>query len=164
MRTLADRDSRICVACSGLIRRYLAQLEVAVHCVIYKPLNCSIQKHRQNFHLETTPDAKKLNVCVVHSTVANVCFRPDQLDYSLEYLQGISGNIPTLGTRQSRNEICLHDHPVKKFDRVRPSTISFKTNMAETRRRMQTWKDDKFMLGFTFSRVETSRKGLKEHF
>ena len=31
--------------------------------------------------------------------------RPDQLDYSLEYLQGISDNIPTLGTRQSRNEI-----------------------------------------------------------
>ena len=25
-------------------------------------------------------------------------------------------------------------------------------------------KDDKFMLGFTFSRVETSRKGFQEHF
>ena len=29
---------------------------------------------------------------------------------------------------------------------------------------MQTWKDDEFLLGFKFSRVQTSRKGFHELF
>ena len=29
---------------------------------------------------------------------------------------------------------------------------------------MQTWKDDDFLLGFKFSRVQTSRKGFYDFF
>ena len=45
-------------------------------CCLQIPLSCSIQKYQQNFHLETELDAKNLqcmNVCALHSTVANVC-------------------------------------------------------------------------------------------
>jgi len=49
--------------------------------------------------------------------------------------------------------------PVKKFGRVRLST-NFPSK--QIWRRMQTWKDDEFLLGFKFSRVQTSRKGFHE--
>ena len=54
---------------------YSIEFTVPCHC-LQIPLSCSIQKHQQNFHLETELDAKNLkcmNVCTVHSTVANVC-------------------------------------------------------------------------------------------
>ena len=55
----------------------LYSVEFTVQCrCLQIPLSCSIQKHQQNFHLETELDAKNLqcmNVCAFHSTVANVC-------------------------------------------------------------------------------------------
>ena len=50
---------------------------------------------------------------------------------------------------------------VKKLGRVRLST-----NFAwqQIWRRMQTWKDDDFLLSFKFSRVQISRKGFYELF
>ena len=56
----------------------LNSVEVTVQCrCLQIPLSCSIQKHQQNFHLETELDAKHLqicmNVCAFHSTVTNVC-------------------------------------------------------------------------------------------
>ena len=55
----------------------LYSVEFTVQCrCLQIPLSCSVQKHQQNFHLETELDAKNLqcmNVCAVHSTVANVC-------------------------------------------------------------------------------------------
>ena len=47
--------------------------------------------------------------------------------------------------------------PVKKFGRVRLST-NFPSK--QIWRRMRTWKDDEFLLGFTFYGVQTSRKGF----
>ena len=88
----------------------LYSVEFTVQCrCLQIPLSCSVQKHQQNFHLETELDAKNLqcmNVCAVHSTVANVCLAmhgisckgADQLDYSLGCLKGISDNIPTLAS------------------------------------------------------------------
>ena len=54
------------------------RVEFTVQCrCLQIPLSCSIQKHQQNFHLETELDAKNLqicmNVCAFHSTVTNVC-------------------------------------------------------------------------------------------
>ena len=55
--------------------------------------------------------------------------------------------------------------PVTKFGRVRLSTIFLQNKYGEEdRRRMQTWKDDDFLLGFKFSHVQTFRKGFQEHF
>ena len=51
--------------------------------------------------------------------------------------------------------------PVKKFDRVRLST-NFPSK--QIWRKMRTWKDDEFLLGFTFYGVQTSRKGFHELF
>ena len=51
--------------------------------------------------------------------------------------------------------------PVKKFGRVRLST---NFPWKQIWRRMQTWKDDEFLLGFKFSRVQISRKGFYELF
>ena len=51
--------------------------------------------------------------------------------------------------------------PVKKFGRVRLST-NFPSKQIWGR--MQTWKDDEFLLGFKFSRFHTSRKGFHELF
>ena len=51
--------------------------------------------------------------------------------------------------------------PVKKFGRVRLST-NFPSK--QIWRTMQTWKDDEFLLGFKFCRVQTSRKGFHERF
>ena len=51
--------------------------------------------------------------------------------------------------------------PVKKFGRVRLST-NFPSK--QIWRRMRTWKDDEFLLGFTFYSVQTSRKGFHELF
>ena len=51
--------------------------------------------------------------------------------------------------------------PVKKFGRVRLST-NFPSQ--QIWRRMRTWKDDEFSLGFTFYGVQTSRKGFHELF
>ena len=51
--------------------------------------------------------------------------------------------------------------PVKKFGRVRLSTI-FPSK--QIWRRRQTWRDDEFLLGFEFSRVQTSGKRFQEHF
>ena len=48
--------------------------------------------------------------------------------------------------------------PVKKFGRVRLST-NFPSK--QIWRRMQTWKDDGFLLSFKFSRVQTPRKGFR---
>ena len=50
---------------------------------------------------------------------------------------------------------------VKKFGQVRLS-INFPSK--QIWRRMQTWKDDQFLLSFKFSRVQTSRKGFHELF
>ena len=47
--------------------------------------------------------------------------------------------------------------PVKKFGRVRLST---NFPWKQIWRRMQTWKDDEFLLSFKFSRVQISRKGF----
>ena len=47
--------------------------------------------------------------------------------------------------------------PVKKFGWVRLST-NFPWKQIWWR--MQTWKDDEFLLGFKFSRIQISRKGL----
>ena len=52
--------------------------------------------------------------------------------------------------------------PVKKFGRVRLSTIFLQNKYGE--KCMQTWSDDEFLHGFEFSRVQTSRKGFQEHF
>ena len=52
--------------------------------------------------------------------------------------------------------------PVKKFGRVRLSTNFLKKK--KIWRRMQTWKDGDFFLGFKFSRVQISRKGFHELF
>ena len=54
------------------------RVEFTVQCrCLQIPLSCSIQKHQQNFHLETELDAKNLQICVtvcaLHSTVTNVC-------------------------------------------------------------------------------------------
>ena len=51
--------------------------------------------------------------------------------------------------------------PVKKFGRVRLST---NIPSKQIWRRMRTWKDDEFLLGFTFYGVQTSRKGFHELF
>lgn len=54
---------------------YSVKFTVQCRC-LQIPLSCSIQIHQQNFHLETELDAKNLqcvNVCALHSTVANVC-------------------------------------------------------------------------------------------
>ena len=51
--------------------------------------------------------------------------------------------------------------PVKKFGRVR---LSINFHSKQIWRRMQTWKDDEFLLSFKFSRVQTSRKGFHELF
>ena len=55
----------------------LYSVEFTVQCrCLQIPLSCSIQKHQQNFHLGTELDVKNLqcmNVCALHSTVANVC-------------------------------------------------------------------------------------------
>ena len=48
--------------------------------------------------------------------------------------------------------------PVKKFGRVR--LYHFPSKQIWRR----TWRDDEFLLGFEFSRVQTSRKGFQEHF
>ena len=50
---------------------------------------------------------------------------------------------------------------VKKFGRVRLST---NFPLKQIWRRMQTWKDDEFLLGFKFSHVQISRKGFYELF
>ena len=52
--------------------------------------------------------------------------------------------------------------PVKKFGRVRLSTIFIQNKYGGEC--MQTWRDDEFLLGFEFSRVQTSRKGFQEYF
>ena len=51
--------------------------------------------------------------------------------------------------------------PVKKFGRGR-----LRTNFPSKQiwQRMRTWKDDEFLLGFTFYGVQTSRKGFHELF
>ena len=51
--------------------------------------------------------------------------------------------------------------PVKKFGRVRLST---NFPWKQIWQRMQTWKDDDFLLSFKFSRIEMSRKGFYELF
>ena len=51
--------------------------------------------------------------------------------------------------------------PVKKFGLVRLST-NFPSK--QIWRRIPTWKEDGFLLGFKFSRVQTSRKGFHELF
>ena len=51
--------------------------------------------------------------------------------------------------------------PVKKFGRVRLST---NFPWKQIWRRMQTWKDDEFSLGFKFSRVQISREGFYDLF
>ena len=51
--------------------------------------------------------------------------------------------------------------PVKKIGRVRLSTNFLSKQIW---RRMQTRKDDEFLLGLKFSRVQTSRKGFHELF
>ena len=50
--------------------------------------------------------------------------------------------------------------PVKKFGRVRLST-NFSSQ--QIWRRIQTWKDDEFLLGFTFSSIQTSINGSFGH-
>ena len=54
--------------------------------------------------------------------------------------------------------------PVKKFGRVRLSTIFLQNKYQQIWRRMQTWRDDEFLLGFEFSCVQTTRKGFQEYF
>ena len=51
--------------------------------------------------------------------------------------------------------------PVNKIGLVRLSTNFLSKKI---RWWMQTWKDDEFLLGFKFSRVQTSRKGFHELF
>ena len=51
--------------------------------------------------------------------------------------------------------------PVEKFGQVRLST-NFPSK--QIWRIMRTWKDDEFLLGFTFYGVQTSRKGFHELF
>ena len=51
--------------------------------------------------------------------------------------------------------------PVKKFGRVRLSTNFL---WKQIWRRMQTLRDDEFLVGFKFSRVQISRKGFYELF
>ena len=51
--------------------------------------------------------------------------------------------------------------PVKKFGRVRLST-NFPSK--QIWRRKKTWNDNEFLLGFKFSRVQTSRQGFHERF
>ena len=51
--------------------------------------------------------------------------------------------------------------PVKKFGRVRLST-NFPSK--QIWRRIQTWKDDEFLLSFKFSRLQTWRRGFHELF
>ena len=47
---------------------------------------------------------------------------------------------------------------------MEPKAESLNGSENDPRRRMQTWRDDEFLLGFEFSRVQTSRKGFQEHF
>ena len=51
--------------------------------------------------------------------------------------------------------------PVKKFGRVRLST---NFPWKQIWRTMETWKDDEFLLGFKFYRVQISRKGFYDLF
>ena len=51
--------------------------------------------------------------------------------------------------------------PVKKFGRAR---LSANFPSKQIWRRMQTWKDDEFLLGFKFYGVQTSRRGFHEFF
>ena len=51
--------------------------------------------------------------------------------------------------------------PVKKFGRVKLST---NFPWKQIWRRMEKWKDDEFLLGFKFSRVQISREGFYELF
>ena len=48
--------------------------------------------------------------------------------------------------------------PVKKFGRVRLSTIFLQNKYGGE------WRDDEFLLGFEFYRVQTSRKSFQERF
>ena len=79
------------------------------------------------------------------SRMLNTFFRPE----GGGWLRGLE---PSLHDRPSFSRRFA---PVKKFGRVRLST-NFPSK--QIWRRMQTWKDDDFLLGFKFSRVQTSRK------
>ena len=58
-------------------------------------------------------------------------------------------------------EPSLHDRPSQE---IWPSETEYHFPSKQIWRRMQTWRDDEFLLGFEFSRVQTSRKGFREHF
>ena len=58
-------------------------------------------------------------------------------------------------------EPSLHDRPSLE---IWPSETEYHLPSKQIWRRMQTWRDDEFLLGFEFSRVQTSRKGFQEHF
>ena len=79
--------------------------------------------------------------------------------------------LQTTGSRQRRVAIrggwqrglepSLDDRPSYE---IWPSETEYHFPSKQIWRRMQTWRDDEFLLGFEFSRVQTSRKGFQEHF
>ena len=55
-------------------------------------------------------------------------------------------------------EPSLHDRPSLE---IWPSETEYHLPSKQIWRRMQTWRDDEFLLGFEFSRVQTPRKDFK---
>ena len=74
--------------------------------------------------------------------------------------------MPYFGARGAGSEVWNRVYmiaPVKKFGRVRLSTIFLQNKYGVECNWRDDW-DDEFLLGFEFSRVQTSRKGFQEHF
>ena len=108
------------------------------------------------------------------SSITSACsnnWKQHSTEFSREPCTQINSEMPkpTQGVNYARggagsevsNRVYVIAVPVKKFGRVWLST-NFPSK--QLWRRMQTWKDDEFLLCFKFSGVQTWRKGFFELF